>query len=329
MSAMPWGTIAGAGMADIGSNFAAGGSYLGAIAQNRAGRQARDFYKDETTQGMARLALMAFGDKAVPFLKSSMNDWTFRHFMEQNPGFAEQAQASGAGAIGQLEGLNQDAKRQGGNLIRGFDRGSAEISGFFDKARREATGRFDNLATGAEGIAANYGRGGSDLIDQEAQRALTGANQTSTAALQASGFGNSTLVGNQLAGNERDISLGATRQKLDLQRESTDRLLAARSARQSGLASLDSSFLGQQGAVMAGQQAQRAGLQQANQERIMQTGLYGPQAMLGLGQSSVFNPFLGQNTSQYYPGYSPLGSALVSKGNSLTAAGGAMAGGGF
>lgn len=306
--------------AGLGLGLGTIGSILGAGSTNRAGRQARDWYNQRTLEGRAQLLNSLFGNRY------NVN------YGQNTLGFGSPGDNAAAASIpglprGGLNQFNQRTLRRGLRMYdragRGFEQDAGrlgQMSALQTLFADRAGSNLDRLAAGGEDIARGYGRGANALIDQETQRALQGANAISQARLNATGLGNSTLVSNALSGNAVQAGLGASRQKLDVQRDMTDRLLGARSNR-----------------IAAGQQsanrsvgARRDALDTERSLAAARTGLGTGRAGLFMDQrnrnsgviqsalmSSQNNPWLGQSTSQFYPGASSVGSALASAGTGL------------
>lgn len=203
---------------------------------------------------------------------------------------------TGGSLLGRLSGLASWGQGQG-NQIAG--RYAAD------------TGRLAALAGGAEDMAGRWGAGREKIIREDAGRQLTDMNDQSRAVLNSTGFGNSTAVTDRLAGNARQVGQQRDRSLQDLSESQIDRQLGARSQRlnvEGGRAS------GETGLLM-NLLGQNIGLRQApiNVE-------------LGAAQSSIANPWLGQNTSSYFPGASGAGSALSNLGGGLASYGSFQAG---
>lgn len=197
-----------------------------------------------------------------------------------------------------LFGQNQNTLRRTMNLY-----GQAQ-QGFEGDA-----GRIGQMAGGAEGIARGYGAGSNALIDQQTARAIKAANATSQARLNAGGLGGSTFAANQQANNTLLGNLGAAEQKNEIRRQTTDRVLGARQNRVGTERALSSARTG----LATG----RAGLFDAS--RRANTNFQN-QALT----SQIMNPWLGQSSSQYYPGSSPGGSLFATLGTGIAGLGSAQ-----
>ena len=190
-----------------------------------------------------------------------------------------------------LFGQNQNTLRRTMNLYgqaqRGFENDAGRISG---------------MAAGAEGIARGYGTGANAIIDAQTARGLMAANALTQARLNASGLGGSTFSANQQANNTLNANLGAAQQKNEVRRQTTDRVLGARQDRVGTERALSSARTG----LATGRAALFDTSRRANTE-------FQNRAL----QSPIMNPWLGQSTSQYYPGSSPGGSLFATLGTGL------------
>lgn len=268
MSQFPWGAAATVG----GGLLSAGGGVLGAQSANRAARAARDFYDKRTGEGYQRAINLLYGPQA-----GNPADWS-------KPGGAMPTPSSGS-VLG----------RQGA-LAGRYAQGAAGIKGSFD----QGVMALDNLYGASEGLAAQFGRGGEQLINEETDRSIKEANQLSGARLAATGFGNSTARANQASQNTINARREGAKAKIGLRGQALNARLGVR--------------------------GQRAGAAQANLGR--RVDLYGNllnnqmgyeqlpiNTELNFATSGVANPWLGRSTSEFYPGYSPSGTALTNVGN--------------
>jgi hypothetical protein len=255
------------------------GSMFGAASSNRAGRQARDWYHSRTNEGRSLFLNSLYGGNQLN------NSGLF------NDPNQTQLQNRG-GLLGYNDKTLKGTLRQYDRANRGFNQDASRISG---------------LAAGAEGMARGYGAGAEALIDQESARGLKAANAQAQARLNASGLGNSTFVGNQLANNQLNSTRMANQQKLAARQQTLDRSLGARDNRVNTERALAAARMG----IGTG----RASLFSEGRNR-------NAQFQAGALSSSVVNPWLGQGTSQFYPGVSGTGSGLATLGTSLAGLGG-------
>lgn len=311
----------------FGGGLGALGGFLGAQGSNRAIRRAGDERDARGAESMARVYNTLYGGRfTVPPGTASVRQATDPSQLP--PDIAPR----GAGGRG-LVGFNQQTTRQGlgqyNRAVQGFENDAARLGGmtsgnylFADRAGAN----IDRLGADAENIARGYGRGANALIDQETQRALQGANAISQARMNATGLGNSTLVSNALSGNAVQAGLGASRQKLDVQRDMTDRLLGARQTR----------LFNQQQNATRSLGARRDALDTERSLSAARTGLGTGRAGLLMDQrnrnanfewnalsGATANPLVG--TLNIPAGYSSAGSALGSLGTVL----GGLAGSGL
>lgn len=194
--------------------------------------------------------------------------------------------------------------RQAG-LAGRYAAGARGIGSAFD----QGVAGLENLYGQSEGLASQYGAGGEALIDEETARALKGANQRSRAQLAASGFGNSTAAANQESNNARNAARVAAEQKLGLRGEALKMRLGVR---------------GQRAADQQANIGRRADLYNTLLNNEMGYRQQPLNTELGFTMSNVANPWLDVNTTQFYPGYSPAGTALTTGGNALGTYGGYM-----
>lgn len=277
--------MSGFGAALGGGILSSIGGLLGGQSANRAGRQAKDLYTQQTNSGTNRYWNSLYG--AGGGGRAGMDAFT--------TGTSGPPTPSSDSLLGQQQGLANLYGQKTGGINSQFGQGVAGLN---------------NLYGGSEGLAEQYGRGGEALIDQETARTLKGANQSSAAQLAASGFGNSTAGANQSSQNAINANLAGSEAKLNLRNQALQTRLGVR---------------GQQAGAQQtniGRQADLSGNQLNNQMGYSQQPI---QTQLSALNSSVMNPFLGQNTSQYYPGYSAAGTALANSGNALGTYGGYQA----
>lgn len=159
--------------------------------------------------------------------------------------------------------------------------------------------------------ASRFGEQERRRIQLESERALRGLNRLTEGRLMGAGLGGSTLLAQQLAGNQRSI------------REQTENMLGSLSDRQIQLLS---QLRGEKLATLAGRFSGRSALEAGVLERLSALRAQPLNMRLALASSPIMNPWLEQNTMQYFPGVSPSGSALSTIGNTLAGAGGTILG---
>jgi len=242
----------------------------------------------------------------------------------------------GQGALGGRGGLLGNINRAIGGQKKdirqvraGYNNLLGDVSGFFGNAR----GQVGDAYRRAEGEARGWAQGREGQIREDSAEALKNQNQLTQAAM--GGLGANTLVGNQLQQNAQQNQRETSRALTDLGAARTDRVMGAQLSGADALRGL----FGQEGALSAGIGSQRQGAMERMRGglqglRMQKAGsMYGAeQALLaqqlglmgaplgmagGFTQSGQFNPFLGHNTSQYFPGYSPGGSAANALGGGL------------
>lgn len=281
MSQFPWGA---AGMLGGGALSAIGGVF-GAQSGNRAGRAARDFSDKRTGEAFQRAINMLYGQGA-----GNPASWSV-------PGGAPPT--PGAGSI---------LARQAG-LAGRYSAGADKIRSQFD----QGVASLDNLYGASEGLAAEYGRGGERLIDEETDRSIKAANQMSGARLAASGFRNSTASANQASQNQINARRGAAQAKLGLRGQALNARLGVR---------------GQRAGAAQANLGRRADLNSSILNNMMGYEQLPISTELNFWNSGTANPWLGRSTSEFYPGFSPTGTALTNTGNSLATIGAASLYGG-
>jgi len=209
------------------------------------------------------------------------------------------------GIIGQLEDLGTWAEGQGNNVLNDYNSGMASVLKGYDDSVNTAkdTRQTDAMAAGLEDMAGQWGRGRDKIIEQDAERARAGADQRAIGRLGAMGFGNSSLVGNQLASNAMESNRNVARAKQDLGEAQIDRQMGARQYR-TNLADSNLSRLlgvmGQRNAAAGGMQQGRTAIQSDNLNRNMQLRQQPINTNLAMLQSPLMNPGSGINASSYF-----------------------------
>jgi hypothetical protein len=201
---------------------------------------------------------------------------------------------------------------QGGYLSKMNDlastfegKGTAALRGFNADTQRLLRG-----SRQIEQGAAGFGDQERKRINRDADTALTGANRAALARLAASGLADSTLTANQygensrLMENMRQDQLGAL----------GDRQINLLTGLRQNTLGMDNqrSTLGSQ--MRLGLNDQSLALRQAPL-----------QTEIGVLTGNAFNPYLNQNTTQYFPGASSGAAAGATFGNALGAVGGQLA----
>jgi len=200
------------------------------------------------------------------------------------------------GVADQYAKLTEQARTEGaGNLMR-FDQDS---------------GRMMQSARAIEGQARNFGKGERARINADFADTLAGTNRLTEAKLMARGLGSSTVLGQQLGGNARQLERGRQAE------------LGALGDRQIGLlTSLAGNTLNLDQARSSG----RLGLNMASQDRVMQNQRGEADFRASVFSGAQTNPWLSRSTQQYFSGASPSAASGATWGNTLGAMGGTLIG---
>lgn len=349
-----------------GQALASEGAREGAQAQIQAGRDAQKLYTNETDLGQARQLLFAMGDQALPYLQATLprdryqrlfgrpaataEDRTqFTQELEQakqtlaryktsggngyldnaaraagvdipaltarvgelqqildnpndtgSPGqFSDSSIAGmtqGGGYLGQLGTLASEATKRGGQMMSDFN---------------ADTGRLTQQGNAMGLGLASYGEGEKNRVRREAKDTNKAMDRQAVARLSASGLGNSTLTANALNENARLVGNTLSDQ---LGRINDQKFQTGLGIQQANLG------------LASDRASKRTGLQGTLNDQRYQYELAPVAAKQALLTSNVFNPFLGQNTTQYFPGVSPSGASSNSWGGFMQNTGGALFG---
>lgn len=350
----------GYGLSGLGALASMGGGFLGAQSQNRAARQAMDTYGARTQEGMNRLGSIFFGpwsfkdylagtnvdyggnfwpaslegalaggtrpegmsDEQWNQLQALYGDWN------RNKQFVD---SIGGPVLNQLRGFGGQAQGMYDNVMRGYDADTKRLSDLgatmLGQRDRAAEGVMAN-AREAVGIAGRYGQGREAQIRRDTAKYQSNLNDQTSALMAAKGFGG-TLEANQRAGNARSAQETMNDAITSLRESQTDRMLGAQAAltgtqanMMSGRDAITQAMLGNE----YGRAGQRTAYDVGNINSQMGYRMMPVQSILGVMQGSVMNPWLNQNTSQYFPGASPVGTALQTGGNAAAGLGSAMLG---
>lgn len=356
------------------------GSYLQGRAANKAGKDARDFYSQQTGAGASRYLSSFLGPQgALDYFSMSQGPQLSAARQQEIAQLQEQIQGmqsaltqrrggdGGGGILGrprsgsraypdtsaEIAKLQQrlaevtqagweEAHQQYGQSEQGYldkiggplfdqyraisDTGLQQIqnqralsTNLYNQARGQdaaAVNLADASWARAENTAQGYGQGRERDIRRDSAERQKSLDQQSRASL--AGLGANSLVANQLQSNATQVGRETDRALTDLR-------------------------MGQAQVVGQAQQARAGATQQAREDQMrrmfssipQQLGHLGsltqmqaalsqdPLARLqGVQSSSILNPWLGQSTSQYYPGVSPAGLATSTLSSPLTALGG-------
>jgi len=188
------------------------------------------------------------------------------------------------------------------------------LFGQFDTENKANEGTFQNETANLLGMgdanlqsARGYGAARSAEAERDANRMLGQLNSQTRARAMASGVGGGTGVLNQMAGNTQNVFEALQRQKNQI----GDQNLALTSGIRQGNQGLAANRFGSLAALRQGNTLQSQSLRQ----QPLQTEM-------SLLTSAAMNPYLGQNTTQYFPGVSGQAAAYGSFGNTLSALGG-------
>lgn len=162
----------------------------------------------------------------------------------------------------------------------------------------------EGLARGQEDMALGFGQGANASIDEETAHQLKAANAQTRARLNAMGLGTSTLATDAENTNAERFGRGARAQKVAVQQATTDRRMQARGS--------------------------RIGVGASNLERNTRLAQDPLNLEYNALNSSIMNPMLGANTSQYFSGQSGAASAASGAAGTLGVLSGyGMSNGGF
>lgn len=354
----------GLGGSLLGGLFGANSAADQARAANAAGAAARSDYQNVTDEGMLRQLAFAlgpdeaervfrgsgisqdridrlFGRPATPATANPGNDARIAEIQRQLGTMRPQVGRGTRDGHGSTNTRRGDLERELATLTRANGTGTPGVTGsmdvagfnnlgpgylsqmgdladqFIGKGQSALTGYNldtdrlmrggDSLLSGLEG----YGNQERTRITREAARGNRNADNASLAALSAAGLDTSTLRANQVSNNARRFSEQASDQTGALE----DNLIRMRTGVKQGNLGMLASRLGG-----------RTGLETSLNDQALSLKQAPLSARMSLLTGSTFNPWLGQNTTQYYPGVSPsaqFGSGLSSM---LSGLGGQAAG---
>lgn len=173
--------------------------------------------------------------------------------------------------------------------------------------------------------ASRWGSGREAIIRRDYERGLKEADATSMADMIGSGLGSSTLLTNAKSANRRNMGY--------MQQDALQNLADRQLSTQLGVQQSGASAMAQQRAMnlqqLAGRLGGRTQMELNNVDRNYNYGSVGAQMRQQLATSNIMNPWLNQNTTQFFPGLSPGGSALMNMGNTVSAVGPSMMAGLF
>lgn len=319
MTAFP--ATAALGLLGAGSAASTLGSVLGASSQNRAGRQARDWYDKQTAGGMARTGRFFFGPQVDQYVYDSMG------LYDRKGGGGDFVSKMGGSASDRLRQMVEAvSQRQTGNLGY-FDQDTQRLAGLDAKALAgydQGAGKILAKATQGEDLARTWGLGRDRIIREDAGRELAAADDTSKAALASAGLSGSTAMAQALAGNRERVGRNRDRALQDLSEGQVDRQLGAQGRTLSASLQLDTGKHSAEQLALNrayGRSGDRMALENQNLTRDIGLRQSEIDQALAVLQSPQMNPWLGADASRYYPGSSALGSALTAAGGGAAALG--------
>lgn len=342
------------------------GAREGAQAQIQAGRDAQKLYTNETDLGQARALLFAMGDQALPYLQATLprdryqrlfgrpaatsEDRTrFTQELEQakqtlaryktsgGNGYLDNA-ARAAGVdipaltarVGELQQILDNPNDTGSpgvfdqNALSGMTQGGGYLGQLGTMAQGASargkalmgdfnadTGRLEQMGNAMGLGLASYGEGEKARVKREAKDTNLAMDRAAIAKLNAGGFGKSSIAANAVAENARQVGNNLS-----------DQLGAIKDRQfQTGLG-IQQANLG----LATDRATRRTGLQGQLNDQEYQYQLAPVAAKQALLTSNVFQPFLGQNTTQYFPGVSPSAASANAWGGFMSGTGGTLFG---
>lgn len=202
--------------------------------------------------------------------------------------------AGGPGIESQMNDYRNQAKTAGDQYLTGFDNSTQGLL---------------RDSQGIEKMALGYGDGERTRINRDAATALTGANRVTEGRMRANGLGTSSALGNQLGANATS-NFNATQDQLS---GLGDRQIAMNTGLKQNTLALKSGRQGTRDAAAMNLQERDLGLAAKPIDMALQNAT-----------GAAMNPWLGQNTTQYFPGAAGGGGAVI--GNTLSAMGGQLTG---
>lgn len=358
--------IAGGLLGLFGASQQAEGAREGAQAQIQAGRDAQKLYTNETDLGQARALLFAMGDQALPYLQATLPRDRYQRLFGRPAATAEDrtryqteldqakqtlaryktsggngyldnaARAAGVdipaltARVGELQQIIDNPNDTGSpgvfdqNALSGMTQGGGYLGQLgtmaSDAAKRGGqmmtdfnadTGRLTQQANAMGLGLASYGEGEKARVRREAKDTNKAMDRQAVARLSASGLGNSTLTSNALNENARLVNNTLSDQ---IGRINDQKFQTGLGIQQANLG------------LASDRASKRTGLQGTLNDQRYQYDLAPVAAKQALLTSNVFQPFLGQNTTQYFPGVSPSGASSNAWGGFMQSTGGTLFG---
>ena len=222
---------------------------------------------------------------------------------EQLRGFSEQAVQGVDDAYGRVLDRNKGAMARDTQLFQ------EPINSF-----QNATPGILAAAGQQSALAGAFGAEREGVIRRDADKMGRNLDARTRALMTASGFGG-TIEAMQMAGNARNAQESMQSSLADLAGQKLGAQMQGAQAYQSALQGTAGTLAGLQGQKASS--ISRLGLQRnlmannADQSRVSQKFNFQMQPLqssMGILQSSVMNPFLRSNTSQFYPGQTATGA---------------------
>jgi hypothetical protein len=224
----------------------------------------------------------------------------------------------GGGYLGQLGSLAGTAGARGDQLMRDYNADTGRLQSGY----QSDTGRLTQMGNAMGLGLASYGDGERQRVRREAKDTNTAMDRQAVARLNASGLGQSTLTANALSENARNVNNDLS----DRLGQINDRQFqAGLGIQQANLGLANQRATG--ATSLATDRATRGtGLQGQLNDQRYQYDLAPVAARQSLLTSNVFQPFLGQNTTQYFPGVSPSAGSANAWGGFMQGTGGTLFG---
>lgn len=331
----PWGlALMGGGM-----GLSALSGLMGGASTNRGAREARDRYAGETSTASNRLGSMVYGgDLWDSIWRSGIAGPDQQKYANQyadaigGPIYKQlQTIAGKAGSTDVLDSYNADTA----NLIGARDQGAANLYGMFKSGADAGLGAYDR---GAAQLTAMLNRAGKDregVIRTDAAKNQRQVDAKTLAALSGSGLGNSTVKASMLGANARAGQTELNRSLTDLFDLTTGQKVGLGQNLLNTRAGMQKDYFDKSAQAMVDQTDMRnntlmsrlAGKTQL-QQSTKDAGINAQRDYLNylssIQSGNVMNPWLGVNTSQFYPGASGAASALGSLSGGLNDISGLM-----
>lgn len=360
---VPWNLIIGGAVADAGSIMSAIGAAKTESEKRKQAQRALEMYDDKTLQSQGTLLNLLYGNKAIEKARQLLPTANIDELygIDARPGRSltakEQKQRDELyarytkkfGSQMDVEKALTDARHYDGDFDKlralvGIERGTPRSAGAFSRDQVESggpglldqfetlykqydtegqgqlsaydsdTNRIAGLYDAMQSEARGSGNARKAEAERDAARMLRQMNLQTKASAMAGGLGDGTTLNSLYGANAGGIFEQLQRAKTGIN-EGVLNLTQAARAGQAG--ALDSRL------------TNRTNLGMTLMDRSQQLRSAPLQSQLGIFTSPMFNPYLGQDMTTYYPGVSPTGAALQKKGNDMVAWGSYVAGSGM